>query len=374
MVELDEGRPAELVARARQLAAEQPYRERRWALLMLILYRAGRQAEALDAYAECRRRLIDDLGLDPGSALRRMQQAVLGQDPILDSAAATSALAAGTAIPAAPVAVEPAALPARIPGTSTRLIGRVSEQRDLAEVWARARLVTLLGPPGAGKTRLALELARNAPAPVLVRLARADPDIAVRRRGPARRRGPVVARSRRARGCRERPRLRRRPDRPRRRRGPPARSGRRPRDPARGLPPDPDPDDQPGAPRRPRRGDRAGRTAAADEALDLLVDRARLQDPRFRLGPDDLALADHLCTLVDRLPLGLELVARHLQLLRLDEVVKRVESDTGRWAGGPIGGRAGLWAALDASVERLRPAELQALVALAVMVPTPTLP
>ena len=102
MVELDEGRPAELVARARQLAAEQPYRERRWALLMLILYRAGRQAEALDAYAECRRRLLDDLGLDPGTALRRMQQAVLGQDPILDSAAATSALAAGTPIPPAP--------------------------------------------------------------------------------------------------------------------------------------------------------------------------------------------------------------------------------------------------------------------------------
>ncbi|HEY2887040.1 MAG TPA: BTAD domain-containing putative transcriptional regulator, partial [Candidatus Limnocylindrales bacterium] len=168
MVELDEGRPAELVARARQLAAEQPYRERRWALLMLILYRAGRQAEALDAYAECRRRLIDDLGLDPGSALRRMQQAVLGQDPILDSAAATSALAAGTAIPAAfePATVGAEAHPPRIPGTSTRLIGRVSERRDLADVWSRARLVTLLGPPGAGKTRLALELARDSPPPV----------------------------------------------------------------------------------------------------------------------------------------------------------------------------------------------------------------
>jgi tetratricopeptide (TPR) repeat protein len=84
--------------------------------------------------------------------------------------------------------------------------------------------------------------------------------------------------------------------------------------------------------------------------------------------PTTSPLADRLCGLVDRLPLGIELVARHLQLLRLDEVVVRVESDLGRWAGGPIGGRAGLWAALDASVERLRPIERQALLGLAVMV------
>ena len=77
------GRPS-WSPQARQLAAAQPYRERRWELLMLALYRAGRQAEALDAYAECRRRLLDDLGLDPGTALRRMQQAVLAQDPALE--------------------------------------------------------------------------------------------------------------------------------------------------------------------------------------------------------------------------------------------------------------------------------------------------
>ncbi|MGH2465897.1 MAG: BTAD domain-containing putative transcriptional regulator, partial [Candidatus Limnocylindrales bacterium] len=368
MVELDEGRPAELVARARQLAGEQPYRERRWALLMLILYRAGRQAEALDAYAECRRRLIDDLGLDPGTALRRMQQAVLGQDPILESAAATGALAAGTAIPVAPSTVATGAQPARIPGTSTRLIGRVSEQRDLAEVWARARLVTLLGPPGAGKTRLALELARGAPAPVwyvsleqipvsqsvagalldaVAPSSHALEAVAGVVAGLGDRPGLIVldgveARLAEVAGVLETllaacPQIR-------------ILTTSRER---LGIL------DEAAVPVGP---------LAADEALELLVDRARLQDPRFRLGPDDLALADHLCTLVDRLPLGLELVARHLQLLRLDEVVKRVEADTGRWAGGPIGGRAGLWAALDASVERLRPAELQALVALAVMV------
>lgn len=368
MVELDGGRPPELVARARQLAAEQPYRERRWALLMLILYRAGRQAEALDAYAECRRRLLDDLGLDPGSALRRMQQAVLSQDPILDSTAATTALAAGTPLPPTPPPPEPAAAAARIPGTSTRLIGRSSEQRDLAEAWERARLVTLLGPPGAGKTRLALELARSAPPPVWYVSLEQLPDsqsvaaallgaVAPSSRATDPIRGVIAALGDQAGlvvfdGC----------------------EGRLPEVVAlvdallaagpglRIL-----------TTTRERLGllDEAvlavGPLAAA-EALDLLVDRARLLDPHFRLGPDDIALAHRLCALVDRLPLGLELVARHLQLLRLDEVVKRVEDDMGRWAGGPIGGRAGLWAALDSSVERLRPVERQALLALAVVV------
>ncbi len=59
-------RDGALVATARALTAEQPYRERRWELLMLALYRAGRQAEALDVYAECRRRLVDDLGYRAG--------------------------------------------------------------------------------------------------------------------------------------------------------------------------------------------------------------------------------------------------------------------------------------------------------------------
>jgi hypothetical protein len=153
-LELDHRRPAELIAQARQLAAEQPYRERRWELLMLALYRAGRQAEALDAYAECRRRLLDDLGLDPGVGLRRMQQAVLAQDPVLDPPVQSTRATAATGLVRVAPEAGPGLEPTRIPGTSTRLIGRAMEQRDLAEVWDRARLVTLLGPPGAGKTRL----------------------------------------------------------------------------------------------------------------------------------------------------------------------------------------------------------------------------
>ena len=166
------------VATARGLTAEQPYRERRWELLMLALYRAGRQAEALDVYGECRRRLVDDLGIEPGPGLRRMQQAVLAQDPVLDPPVARGA---------------PAEHRPRLPGTSTRLIGRSREQEALAEVWKRARAVTLVGPPGAGKTRLAVEAARTAGDAGVVR--RAGPDVAPA--GPWRRRSWTSSRRRR---------------------------------------------------------------------------------------------------------------------------------------------------------------------------------
>jgi DNA-binding SARP family transcriptional activator len=86
--ELALGRHAEAVAELDALVAELPLRENLRRLLMLALYRSGRQARALDVYRETRELLVDGLGLEPGSALRGLEAAILRQDPTLDLAAA----------------------------------------------------------------------------------------------------------------------------------------------------------------------------------------------------------------------------------------------------------------------------------------------
>ncbi len=78
------GRHDELVGELQVLVAEHPLRERLWGSLMTSLYRSGRQAEALDAYQDARRVLADELGIDPGPALRERERAILRQDPSLD--------------------------------------------------------------------------------------------------------------------------------------------------------------------------------------------------------------------------------------------------------------------------------------------------
>jgi DNA-binding SARP family transcriptional activator len=78
------GRHDELVGEVEALVAEQPLRERLRAYLMTALYRSGRQAEALAAYSEARRALVDELGIEPGPALQELERAILRQDPALD--------------------------------------------------------------------------------------------------------------------------------------------------------------------------------------------------------------------------------------------------------------------------------------------------
>ena len=80
------GRHRELVGELEALCREHPLRERLWELLILALYRAGRQAEALRAYTEVRDRLVGELGIDPGPALRELEARILVQDPSLDAA------------------------------------------------------------------------------------------------------------------------------------------------------------------------------------------------------------------------------------------------------------------------------------------------
>jgi predicted ATPase/DNA-binding SARP family transcriptional activator len=135
------GQHAELVGELEALVAEQPLRERLRGQLMLALYRSGRQAEALAAYQAARDALVEELGIEPGPELRDLQRAILEQEPTL--------------APTAP------AVRVSIPVPPTPLVGRQRELEEVEALLARpdVRLVTLTGPGGVGKTRLALELA-----------------------------------------------------------------------------------------------------------------------------------------------------------------------------------------------------------------------
>ena len=82
--ELALGRHADLVAELEAAIAEQPLREHLRAQLMLALYRCGRQADALEAYREARRTLVEEVGVEPGAELRALQDAILAHDPALD--------------------------------------------------------------------------------------------------------------------------------------------------------------------------------------------------------------------------------------------------------------------------------------------------
>jgi predicted ATPase/DNA-binding SARP family transcriptional activator len=143
--ELELGHHAEVVAELETLVADQPLRERPRGLLMLALYRAGRQAEALEAYQQARRALVGQLGINLSPELRDLQSAILRQDPQLARR---------------PAARRP---PTNLPASPTPLVGRERELDEAAALLTRhdVRLLTLTGPGGSGKTRLALELAER---------------------------------------------------------------------------------------------------------------------------------------------------------------------------------------------------------------------
>ncbi|MGY1698306.1 BTAD domain-containing putative transcriptional regulator [Geodermatophilus sp. SYSU D00766] len=178
------GRHAEIVDDVRELLRAEPLREGLRASLMLALYRCGRQAEALEVYEEGRRLLADGLGVDPGRPLQTLYGQILRQDPALAAAGAPRpAPAAPAAAPAAPAPERPAVRLGRpLPVPLTAFVGRDRELAQVAAALAGPRLVTLVGPGGSGKTRLALEAARRrpdgGPPAALVELAGVtDPDL-----------------------------------------------------------------------------------------------------------------------------------------------------------------------------------------------------
>lgn len=90
--ELAAGRHASVVTTVRRLVDEHPLREHLWAQLMLALYRSGRQAEALEAFQEARRVLVEELGLDPGPALKHLEESILLQSAGLELAHSSAAI------------------------------------------------------------------------------------------------------------------------------------------------------------------------------------------------------------------------------------------------------------------------------------------
>ena len=98
--DLATGRHAELVGELKALIAEHPLRERLRSQLMLALYRSARQAEALEAYRAARHELSEELGLEPSEELKRLQQAILTQDPALDLAEGAGQPARAASVPA----------------------------------------------------------------------------------------------------------------------------------------------------------------------------------------------------------------------------------------------------------------------------------
>jgi predicted ATPase/DNA-binding SARP family transcriptional activator len=145
-LELALGRDEALVADLDALCRQYPLRERLWELLMLALYRAGRQADALRAYTEARARLVDELGIEPGAALRDLEARILAQDPSIGAPRTELS----------PVASQTGGNLRERPNS---FVGRDSELQHLREAVATSRLVTVIGPGGVGKTRLAVEVA-----------------------------------------------------------------------------------------------------------------------------------------------------------------------------------------------------------------------
>jgi DNA-binding SARP family transcriptional activator/tetratricopeptide (TPR) repeat protein len=142
---LELGWHGEVAVELRALVTRHPFRERLWSLLMLALYRSGRQDEALETYQRMRRSFVDQLGIEPGSEVRRTHQRILAADPTLEPHRIL-------------------AQPRMLPPDVAHLVGRDTELDVLDKVLSgapRANLAAVVGPAGVGKTSLAIRWAHR---------------------------------------------------------------------------------------------------------------------------------------------------------------------------------------------------------------------
>lgn len=143
-LDLSRGRPGPALGILRGAADLHPFDERLTELCMLALYRSGQQAEALTVYERTRACLADTLGADPSPALQRLHVQILKHDPSLGGPAQTPS---------------PPAVSMRLPLPPSTLVGRAADVAAVRALVDEHRLVTLTGPGGSGKTRLALHTA-----------------------------------------------------------------------------------------------------------------------------------------------------------------------------------------------------------------------
>ncbi|MEV4567542.1 BTAD domain-containing putative transcriptional regulator [Nonomuraea sp. NPDC049419] len=161
------GRHDDVIHELVELVMANPLREHFGAQLMLALYRAGRQAEALDIYGAARQRLVTELGIEPSGEVQALHQRILANDPLLmppppplrlDEAAPAPAAEPAPAPPAGPARVP---VPRQLPPTMRDFTGREKELDEIAGILKRADraavpIVHVHGPPGVGKTSLAV--------------------------------------------------------------------------------------------------------------------------------------------------------------------------------------------------------------------------
>lgn len=137
------GTPDEAIAPLRSIIAEGPLDEPTWEQLILAYYLTGRQADALRAYSEVATVLGEELGIAPGERLQQLEERILLQDPALGPATTYDS-------------------PTNLPPAEDSFIGRNSELARIEELLEGTRAVTIVGGPGMGKTRLAIEAGRAA--------------------------------------------------------------------------------------------------------------------------------------------------------------------------------------------------------------------